>query len=314
MKIVSSEEMSQRIETRFPNQPFKLIQYTKVTKPITIKCLNCGEERTYSNCHNLLSKGEKSKQYLCSCYNKNNAITKHKLNEQKIINLCNSNPNIKFLEFGYREITKKYTVNILCNQCHQVFNKDWESFLKNQKCPYCYSKHNINTLGFKAILPEEYTLISEYSGTENKVLIKHNCGFIWNIKPHNFVQKINSGYHGCPQCNHKRSRGEMKIAQWLQNKNIPFIEEQIFLWSSNLKFRYDFYLPQEKLIIEYMGEQHYKEVNFFHDTLEERQFHDKIKEKEAREHNLNYLIIPYTDFNNIETILNDWLNDYPIVE
>lgn len=314
MKIVSKEEISNRIKERFPNQLFELIQYTGVTKSVTIKCLNCNEERTYSNCRNLLSTGEKSKKYLCSCYNYNNNFTRHKVNKQKIINLCEKNPDIEFLEFGYRERTKKYSVNILCNRCNQIFNKDWESFLNNQSCPYCYSKHNINTLGFKAVLPDEYKLISEYSGVENKVLIQHNCGFIWNIKPHNFIQKINSGYHGCPQCNHKRSHGEMKIAQWLQNKNVPFIEEQTFPWSSNLKFRYDFYLPQQKLIIEYMGEQHYKEVNFFHDTLEERQLHDQIKEKEAREHELNYLIIPYTDFNNIETILNDWFNDYPIVE
>ena len=59
-----------------------------------------------------------------------------------------------------------------------------------------------------------------------------------------------------------------------------------------------------------MGEQHYKEVNFFHDTLEERQQHDQIKEQEARGHGINYLIIPYTNFKNIEQILQDWFNDY----
>lgn len=314
MKIVSKQEMFNRIKEKFPNQPFELSQYMGVTKPVTIRCLNCNEEKTYASCHSLLSTGEKSKKYLCTCYNYNNNSTKHKLNEQKIIDLCEENPDIDFIKFKYREHTKKYCVDILCNKCNQIFNKDWESFLNNQTCPYCYSKHNINTLGFKAILPNEYELVSKYTGTENKVLIKHNCGFIWNVKPHNFVQKINNGYHGCPHCNHKRSHGEMRIAQWLRDKNIPFIEEQIFPWSSNPKFRYDFYLPKQKLIIEYMGEQHYKEIKFFHDTLEERQLHDKIKEKEAREHELNYLVIPYTDFNNIETILSDWFNDYPLVE
>ena len=51
-----------------------------------------------------------------------------------------------------------------------------------------------------------------------------------------------------------------------------------------------------------------------HDTLKERQEHDKIKEKEAKEHGLKYLIIPYTDFKNIEIILEDWFNDYPVKE
>lgn len=311
MKIVSIEEISQRIIKRFPNQPFELIQYSRVTEPVTIKCLKCNENKQYASCRSLLSTGRNSKQYLCSCYNQNNNLTRHKLNEQKIIQLCSNNATIEFLDFGYREQTKKYTVNILCHNCEQIFSKDWESFLINQTCPYCYSKHNINTLGFKAILPKEYKLISEYSGTENKVLIRHECGFIWSIKPHNFVQKINNGYHGCPQCNHKRSKGEMKIAEWLQKKNIPFIEEQIFFWSSNSKFRYDFYLPRQKLIIEYMGEQHYKEVDFFHDTLEERQLHDSVKKSEALEHGLQYLSISYIDFKKIETILTNWFNDYP---
>ena len=63
-----------------------------------------------------------------------------------------------------------------------------------------------------------------------------------------------------------------------------------------------------------MGQQHYKEIDFFHDTLQERQLNDFIKETEAKAHELNYLSISYKDFNNIETILTDWFNDYPIME
>lgn len=311
MKIVSIEELEQRIATRFPNQPFKIINYTKITQPITIQCLHCGKISTYSTCASVLTKNAKSKQYLCGCYNSNNNFVKHDINKQKILELCKNNPNIEFVDFGYREYSKKYTVSIWCNNCRQLFNKDWESFLINQMCPHCNSRHNLNTLSFKAILPEEYELIGDYTGTENKVLIRHNCGFIWNIKPHTFIQKINTGYHGCPQCNHKRSRGEMRIVTWLQENNIPFIEEQIFFWSSNSKFRYDFYLPQHKTVIEYMGKQHYEEVNFFHDSLEERQTHDAIKKKEALEQGLQYLEISYLDFNKIETILCNWFNDYP---
>jgi len=311
MKIISIKEVKQRINNRFPNQPFEILNYTQMTKPFSIRCLMCGEEKTYSSCKNFLNAGSNTRNFLCHCYNSNNNLTKHKENKEKVLQLCNNNNEIDFLSFDYREKVKKYSVNIFCKKCQQVFNKTLQSFLKNQTCPYCNSKHNLNTLGFKAILPDEYKLINDYTGTENKVLIQHECGFIWNIKPHNFIQKINNGYCGCPQCNHKRSKGELKIANWLKNNKIIFIEEQIFSWSSNSKFRYDFYLPKYQLIIEYMGAQHYQEVTFFHDTLQERQEHDKIKEKEAKEHGLNYLIIPYTEFKNIEIILKDWFNDYP---
>lgn len=312
MKIVTIEEVKERINTRFPEEPYEIIKYTKMTEPFIIRCLMCNEIKTFSSCRNFLISSDKSRKHLCSCYNSNSHFYKHQLNKDKILTLCKENENIDFINFDYRDKTRKHIVNILCKKCGQIFNKDWESFLNNQTCPYCHSKHDLNTEGFKAILPSDYELINEYVNTETKVLIRHKCGFIWNVKPHNFIQKINSGYCGCPQCNHKRSHGEMKISHWLQEKNIKFIEEQIFSWSSNSKFRYDFYLPEVNLIIEYMGEQHYKEVRFFHDTLVERQQHDKIKEQEAREQGINYLIIPYTEFKNIEQILQDWFNDYSV--
>ena len=310
MKIITIDEVKARIDKRFPNEKYKIIEYTKMTKSFTIQCLKCGQIKTYFSCSNFLSQGKSTKKHLCECYTLNNLQYRHNLNQRKILDLCNNKEEIEFLNFSYREKTKKYSVNILCHNCNQIFNKDWASFLNNQNCPFCYSRHNFNTKGFKAILPQEYTLLNEYTGTENKVLIKHECGFVWNIKPHQFIQKINSGYQGCPQCNHKRSQGELKIAKYLQESNIVFIEEQIFLWSSNSKFRYDFYLPKYNLIIEYMGQQHYKEIDFFHDTLEERKEHDKIKEREAKEHGLNYLVIPYTEFKNINNILQNWFNDY----
>ena len=45
-----------------------------------------------------------------------------------------------------------------------------------------------------------------------------------------------------------------------------------------------------------------------------KRLNDFIKETEAKAHELNYLSISYKDFNNIETILTDWFNDYPIME
>ena len=312
MKIVSINEVEERITKRFPNEPFKIIKYTKMTEPFVIQCLQCNEIKTFSSCRNFLNSGTHTRIHLCTCYNINNLNNRHEQNKTKILQLINKNNDIAFLSFDYRERTKKHSINILCKKCNQIYNKTWEDFIKNQTCPYCQSKHNLNTSGFAASLPEEYQLISEYTGNENKILIKHDCGFIWHIKPHNFTQKINSGYYGCPQCNHKRSRGEMKIAQWLAQHSIIFIEEQTFIWSSNSKFRYDFYLPYHNLLIEYMGVQHYQEVSFFHDTLAQRQEYDKIKKQEALAHNINYLTISYTEFKNIETILTDWFNDYPI--
>lgn len=306
MKIVSQHEAEQRLNKYFPESKFIIQEYSGITKPAIIKCLNCNKVIEMKVFKNLFKR-----KTLCCCMNSNNTYFRHEKNKSQILKLCEINDNLEWISFGYREKTKKYTVQVKCLKCNSVFDKDFESFILNQSCPHCgESGHNLNTNGFINRLPKEYTLIGEYKNTETKVLIRHNCGFIWKIKPHTFLYKISEGYSGCPHCNHKRSKGELKISQFLTNNSIKFYSEHIFNWSSNPKYRYDFYLPDFKLVIEYMGIQHYKEVDFFHDTLVERQLHDKIKKEEAIENGLSYLEISYLKFKDIDIILQDWFNDY----
>lgn len=82
----------------------------------------------------------------------------------------------------------------------------------------------------------------------------------------------------------------------------------------NHKYRYDFYLPDYNLIIEYDGEQHYMPVNFgendikrMEEKLRTTQEHDKIKNDYCKKHNINLLRIPYWEKQNIETIIYNHL-------
>lgn len=82
----------------------------------------------------------------------------------------------------------------------------------------------------------------------------------------------------------------------------------------NHKYRYDFYLPDYNLIIEYDGEQHYMPVNFgqndikrMEEKLKITQEHDKIKNEYCEKHNINLLRIPYWEKQNIETIIYNYL-------
>lgn len=311
MKIVTFEDAKMKISDRFPNQPFELLEYTQMTKPCSIKCLKCGTISNYATLRGVVNKGTNTKQYLCKCYNIRNNNYKHDINKEQIKYLCEENSNLQFIGFGYNDNTKKYTVKCLCKTCNQIFTKRWQDFLSNQSCPFCQNKQLMNAKGFQCNLPDEYTLVSEYTDCETPILIRHNCGFIWKVKPHYFIEKINRGYTGCPKCSHKQSQGEKAITCWLKDHNILFSQEHIFEWQSNPRFRYDFYLPEQNTVIEYMGQQHYYEVDFFHDTLAERQEHDRIKREEALNHNIKYLEICYKDFKNINSILDDWFNDYP---
>ena len=74
------------------------------------------------------------------------------------------------------------------------------------------------------------------------------------------------------------------------------------------KLSYDFYIPNKDLLIEYNGKQHY--INGFGSTTHEwhKQLHrDWLKRKYAKENGINLLVIPYTQFNNINKILEEKL-------
>lgn len=301
MKIISREEVVKRIEDVFPEQSFELLEYSRVTKPIRIKCLKCQKERTVSNLRNFL----KNKN-LCDCYSNSNKY-RHDKNKEEILKVLEQCSNKTFIEFTYDNKIKKHKVKVYCLGCEKNFEKTFNDFLKNPRCPYCESHNYLDEEIFKKRFAGDYTLLSPYVNNETKVLLKHNkCGFIWYVRPHN----IKSLQRGCPKCNKKRSKGERKIEDYLNKNNIAFEIEKNFSWQSNLRFHYDFYIERFNLIIEYMGQQHYIETSFCRDSLKDRQLRDKIKKEESLKNNLNYLEISYKDFDNIELILDKWFNDY----
>ena len=104
----------------------------------------------------------------------------------------------------------------------------------------------------------------------------------------------------------------MYIQQFLEKNKIEYSSEYTIFIDDNY-YRYDFYLPQYNLFIEYDGQQHYAPVRFFgneedakwvHERTKE---HDKIKNRYCEENNINLLRIPYWETKNIETIINNCL-------
>ena len=69
--------------------------------------------------------------------------------------------------------------------------------------------------------------------------------------------------------------------------------------------KFDFYIPQKNIVIEYQGEWHYFD---FKNNLKTQQIRDQIKRDYCKSHNITEIEIPYWDFSNIETILETKLN------
>lgn len=114
---------------------------------------------------------------------------------------------------------------------------------------------------------------------------------------------------GCPHCN-KISKGELKIYNYLLQNNITFFREHKFNnCINNRRLRFDFYLPEKNIIIEFNGIQHYKPISIFggEEKFKLNQQNDKIKIKYCNDNNIQMIIIPYWDYDNIENILSKYL-------
>lgn len=114
-------------------------------------------------------------------------------------------------------------------------------------------------------------------------------------------------------CGCLKSLGEHKIQQILNNLNIKFETQKTFeecrFPDTNALARFDFYLNEYNILIEYDGEQHFisKNSGWSNDVqLKYIQSHDAYKNNWCYENNIKLIRIPYSDFDNIneDYILN----------
>ena len=80
----------------------------------------------------------------------------------------------------------------------------------------------------------------------------------------------------------------------LDKKNIRYIREYTVSYN-NHNHRFDFYLPERKVIIEYNGRQHYEPIDFFggEKQFKLRQERDKEKQEFCEENNLKLIVFNY---------------------
>lgn len=153
-----------------------------------------------------------------------------------------------------------------------------------------------------------HLLVLEWIGTINhnsRYKVRCDCGKEYEIYAQNLTQGTTTSC-GCV----KESRGEIKIRELLIQNNINFVNQKTFddfILPSQGKPRYDFFLPDYNILIEYDGEQHFKAIPNWGgiDGLQERQERDNFKNKYAIEKNLILIRIPYTHYDDI--VLDDLL-------
>ena len=129
---------------------------------------------------------------------------------------------------------------------------------------------------------------------EAKWLCKCDCGNPNLISV--LGSNLRSGHTQSCGCE-RRSHGELKVAQILNDNNISFIQEyRPFKFASGKAASFDFYVNNQ-YIIEYDGETHYQyNLHGWHtkEQLEAQQERDIIKNQWCKENNIPLIRIPYT--------------------
>ena len=139
--------------------------------------------------------------------------------------------------------------------------------------------------------------IDENKSEDNRLYWKCicDCGNITSILRENLTAPSRFPSCGCQTA----SRGEKKIQELLEKHSIPFTKEKVFPSCKNPKtgkeLRFDFYVDNSYLI-EYDGEQHFKESKNSWEPLEEVQYRDELKNQWCKENNIPLIRIPYTDY------------------
>jgi very-short-patch-repair endonuclease len=199
------------------------------------------------------------------------------------------------------------------NKCGNEYYVRPNSFLGGNRCPKCKDLNRTKTdEQFKKevfdLVGEEYSVLGEYEGANKKIKMRHNkCGYEWEVKPANFLQGSR-----CPYC--KASKGEEKIAKYLTKFGIKFETQKTFKdLKDKILLRFDFYIPNKNLLIEYDGIQHFEPVDFgginneeiVKENFKNQQIRDKMKNEYCKENGIKLLRIKYTDFKNIKKILKN---------
>ena len=289
----TKETFYQELKQRFPDNEFEILEYSGTFKPIKYRCLKCGR---------IIEKNRASHLYenksLCQhCY------SPHHSKIRKWI--------IKFFEeteqFQLISWSNNVGDNLImhCNLCNRDFSKSPSNLYNkapNTICPYCGDNGApILQEDYEKMMKEhgykDYTVL-EYKSSRKSVKFRHSCGYVFSQIGNNFLKS-----RGCPKCSGRKSKGELAIEKFLLTNHITFIYEYRIKELNN--YSYDFYLPEQKTFIEYQGQQHYFPIDYFggKDKFLSQQEHDKVKKEYAENNNYKLIIIPYTDYNIIETYL-----------
>jgi len=181
-----------------------------------------------------------------------------------------------------------------CIECHRPNRGSSQRLLLGEFIEKANNIHN-NIYDYSKVV---------YTNNHTKIII--------GCKTHGDFQQTPASHlksNGCPIC--KSSKGEIKIKEFLEKRNILFKQQKTFSGCKNKQLlQFDFYLPDLNSCIEYDGMQHFKAIEYFggEKGLIETKKRDIIKNEYCKQNNISLLRIKYNE--KIENKITSFLKTF----
>jgi hypothetical protein len=292
-RLTTEEFIEKANKIHYNNYNYSLVKYVNSHSNIEIICFKHGIFKQQPLNH---LQGQCCPQ--CAELDRRNG---KRLTTEEFIEKANNVHNHKYDYSLVNYIDSHIKIIIICS-IHGKFKQTSNSHLNGKGCPVCgkiqqgLSKRTTNEIFMKKANmihhnKYDYSLI-DWINSHKKIKIICPEHEIFEQTPTNHLD----GKQGCPIC--KESKGEQKIGKLLNKMNIQFIQEKTFqnCMGKKRKLPFDFYLPNQNLIIEYDGRHHFEIVDVFggNKGFNEIQKNDKNRKNK----NKNYRITKENRFIN----------------
>ena len=148
------------------------------------------------------------------------------------------------------------------------------------------------------------------------IVIAHNYSEIsFAAMSYHFAHYFANLGHRVVFISHNPYFSEKQIFKVLKNLNVEFKTQYKFddcIYKKKLLFDFAIFINDKVKLIEFQGEQHFKEIPYFQsldnrNTFNEIKIRDEIKQKYAKDNGMNFLTINFNQIDKIEELVTDFI-------
>ena len=222
---------------------YRFVSYQSNSRKIRIGCYQCGSVFEQKPTHHLEGRG-------CNC--------KTRMDHKEFLRKAAETHGSKYSYGHYVTSTQK--IAITCGECNHCFLQEPRTHLSGHGCPECAK----TVIGLKRFLDEandlhdgryDYSLVTQLGTLSDELTI---------ICPSHGEFKQKARKHregsGCPACS--ASCGERDMAKALNAAGVAF-QPQWEIDDGHGKLLADFFIENQRTVIEIDGKQHYEPIEFF---------------------------------------------------